>query len=518
MSDHGRLTRTATRCRLAVALATAALSAGASWPAHADSPSAAGLQASLRAWLAHVMGTEKAAPPALTVTKDGDAFRILVPVTGLAPAGAGDPAGLTAKVHPLDGGRWAIDSMTLPSPSTITIKPPPGGLKEAGLGLMRLRIDQQTATGVFDPSYATASRLDATLDNVHTEVTGNGLRQSQDYADYTMHMSLSPHPAPGAQGPATLDAAETAAVRGVHLTSSGLATFDAVADAFELAGTATDVDPNRVGALFAATFRYAAAVMSAASSSAGPGHPLPIDRTTLRSIIAALTGLAGQVDIKESVSNLKVMAGGATVSLGHAEVGMGGASRGGLLNTYLDFAVDRLNASDAPPSIRPYLPRHLHVHPTLSGVGTAEIIALMHAALAPDSQQDLMGAAVLGLFAHGGIKIGLDNVAIDLGDCSLTASGSVNVPAPVPAVVSGKAEVVAHQLDTLIGHLQSDPQAAQVVGALMMAKALGRSDGDRVIWDIAYRGGAVLVNGHTVYPPDAQDGGTAGDPGDAVHQ
>ncbi|GAN76701.1 YdgA family protein [Acidisphaera rubrifaciens] len=516
MSDRGRLTRTAKRHHFALALATAALSAGASWPAYADPPSAADLQASLRQWFAQVMGTEKAAPPALAVNKDGDAYRIVVPVPGLTPGVTGDAAGLTAKVHPLDGGRWAIDGMTLPSPSTITIKPPPGGLKDGGLGLMRLRIGQQTATGVFDPSYATGSRLDATLDNVHTDVTANGLRQTQDYADYIMHMSLSPHPAATAQAPATLDAAESAAIHGLHVTSSGLATFDAVADTVELAGTATDVDPNRVGAVFAATFRYAAAIMS--GGSARPGQPLPIDRTTLRSMVAALAGLAGQVEIKESLSNLKVIAGGSTVSLGHAEFGMGGASKAGLLTTYLDFAVDRLGASNAPPSIRAYLPRHLHIHPTLSGVGTAEVIALLHAALAPDTQQNLMGAAVLGLFAHGGIKIGLDDLAIDLGDSSLTASGSVDVPAPVPAVVSGKAEVVARQLDTLIGHLQSDPQAAQIIGVLMMAKALGRSDGDRVIWDIAYHGGAVQVNGHTVYPPEAQDGGPAGDPGGAVHQ
>ena len=518
MPDNGRLIRTAKRRRLAATLAAVAFSAGSSRTAAADTPSAADLQTSLRAWLARVTNSEKAAPPALTVTKDGQEFRIVVPVPGLAPTRADDQAGLTTRVHPLGGSRWAIDGVTLPSPSTITIKPPPGGLKDAGPGLMRLRIGQQAATGVFDPSYATPSRLDATFDDMHTEMASKGLRQTQDYANYTMDMSLNPHPAPGAQGTRTLDAAETAVVRGVHLTSSGLATFDAQADAFELTGKATDVDPDRVGDMFAATFRYAAAVISSASSSAGPGHPLPIDRTTLRSVVAALTGLAGQVDIKESVRNLKVMTGGATVSLGHAEVGMGGISRGGLLNAYLDFAVDRLYASNAPASMRPYLPRHLHIHPTLSGVGTAEVIALMHAALAPESQQDLMGAAVLGLFSHGGIKIGLDDLSIDLGDCDLTASGSVNVPAPVPAVVSGKVEVIVHRLDALISHLRSDPQAAQLVGALTMAKALGRSDGGRMIWDIAYRGGTVLVNGHTVYPPESQDGSPSADPGGAEHQ
>lgn len=517
MPDHGRPNPTATRRRLTVALAALAL-CGGSWPANADSPSAADLQASLRAWLVQMTGSEKAAPPAVTVTQDGEAYRILVPLPGFAPTAPADPAGLTAKVRALDGGRWAIESMKLPSSGVMTIKPPPGGLKDSEPGLMRLHIGQQAATGVFDPSYATASRLDATLEDVHADVRGNGLRQSQDYADYAMHMSLSPHQAPGTHGPASLDAAETALVRGVHVASSGPATFDARADSFELAGTATEVDPDRVGAILAATFRYTAAVMSAAPASTDPGRPLPIDRTTLRSLVAALTGLAGQVDLKESVRNLKVTTGSATVSLGRAEIGLGGASHGGLLKTYLDLSVDGLDASNAPPSVRAYLPRHLHIHPTLTGVGSAEVIALLHAALAPESQQNLMGAAMLGLFAHGGIKVGLEDLAIDLGDCSLTASGSVSVPAPVPAVVSGKAEVVAHRLDTLIAHLQSDPQAAQVVGALMMAKALGRSDGDRVIWDITYQGGAVLVNGHSVYPPAAQDGGPSDDPAGAEHQ
>jgi hypothetical protein len=488
------------------ALAAVLLAGGV---ARAEPPSAAALQAQLRAALGGVFGAEKPAQQdaaGLTVTRQDDSYSILFPIAGMHTASGDAPEGLRSVVHPIGGGRWSIDSLALPTDSTITFRAPPGGLKNAGTGTMAVHVETQAASGVFDPSYATPSRLDATATGVRTASVNAEIQQHAQYDSYHLHLGLLPHP--GAAGAApTLDMDQSTELAGLHLTAAGRTRFSLDAARARLAATAVDLAPDRVGALYGAVIRMMGAVLagpaSAPPTDAAPA-PVPMDRLTLSGLLAALPGLADKLDISESADGVTLKgADGLTYTFDHAGIGFGGAASDGAVGAYLDVSLDNLQSPDSPADVRALLPRRLHLHPTLSGIGTAELLATANAATAMTDKGDSgpLVASLLGLFAHGGIRIGITDLALELGDSSITGTGALDMPAPLPAMFSGEGTVMAKNLDALIARLQAEPQAARAAAALLAAKRFAQPEGDALVWRIAYRGGALLVNGTRLNPP-----------------
>jgi hypothetical protein len=471
-------------------LATLAL-AWVAGPAWADPPSADAVQTQLRAALG---GIGQSATSPLTVTKTGEDYRILFPIGGMNSAAPDQPPGLLAVTHPVDGGRWAIDSLTVPSDSTVSL---------TGGATMHVTVGGQTAAGVFDPSYATPSTLDAGATGVRTESSSVQANQHTSYDKHQLHVGLTPHAGAGAG--AGLDMAQTTQVSGLHMAAEGRTPFTLDAAHAALNGTVIDLSPDRVGALYGAVIGLMGTLIAGPGGpppAAAPG-PMPINPATLRPLLAALPGLADKLDVTEAADRVILKAAdGHTYTFDHAGIGFGGEAVAGVLGTYMDVSLENLQSPDSPDDVRALLPRLVHLHPTISGIGTAELLALANAAAAMTGKGDsgAMIAAGLGLFAHGGIHLAITDLAIEIGDSSITGTGKLDLPAPLPTVFKGEGVIVAKHLDALIARLQADPKTAQQAAMLTTAKQFAKPDGEALVWNIAYHDGAVFVNGKPLSP------------------
>ncbi len=167
------------RGRRASVLACAVATGLCAGPALADDMTdahAQQLEQQMRDWLAGLLGpsVDPAARP-LHITADGDHYRLEIPFAG--PIGttgatiAGDP--VSAKLTPLEGGRWALDDIRLPSPLHVSYPAPGAGKDGADLPReLTTTVDSQDQHAVLDPSLTTGSHWDGTLKGYTSSVAG----------------------------------------------------------------------------------------------------------------------------------------------------------------------------------------------------------------------------------------------------------------------------------------------------------------------------------------------------------
>lgn len=145
--------------------------------ARADEVSAEGaeqLEQQVHDWLASLLGPQvDIGEHPLQVAADGDHYTVelpyISPLGGLGITAEGNP--FTASLKPLEGGRWAIDDMRIPSPLRLSYPIPAaanGGVP--GTGLFTAKVGSQDQHGVFDPSFATPSHWDIMLKDYSSKV------------------------------------------------------------------------------------------------------------------------------------------------------------------------------------------------------------------------------------------------------------------------------------------------------------------------------------------------------------
>lgn len=457
-------------------------------------PGAADVQAQLRAALGPLGGDGAEPGQQVSVTQEGDHLKIAMPffaLMGMTPAAGQD--GATTATARMVGGKWDVEDIQSPSPMTFTIKG-----KDGKEGHMTMTRGDQNGHALFDPTLATPSSMTMIVHKVQSDSVIGDIRQSQRVDSYTSQTGLAPH------GDGRLDLDQTVEASSVALAMQlpGKKTLEFAIDHATLAGRFDGLNKDRVGPLIAVTYK----VLGAVIAGAGPGKAPAIDPAAAGEFGAALQDIAVGAKLTESADNIRVVADGKRGGADHASFGFGAEAPDGQLAAYVDVSIDGLSLPDTPEAA-PYVPKHVAFRPSIAGIDVHTLSELIRSATSPDADSTVLTMQAMGLLASGRLKVGIDTFAFDLGDAKFAGTGVVNVHAPSPQGVDGTARVTAENFDSFVKQMQAQagkqPEVAKMMPGLIYAKGLAQNDGGKLVWNVAYAGGKLTVNGVDPMPQGA---------------
>lgn len=449
---------------------------------------AAALQGQIDAWIADLLGpAREPGAPTVRVAPEGGGLRVEWPIAGvLGQSGwtlIGEP--VTAMVRPLEAGRWAIDSIRLPSPMRAERK---GGDADEPRSLA-MTIADQAIHGVLDPSFATASFYDGTWRDYATVVRFDDGTQVTHFDRAVMHGGWEPL----GEGRGTVDG-ETR-IDNLSVVTDLPATGRVVLTAASARGSGRmeSVAASRVGAAFRSIVGLLPTAMIAGGSSSLPDQVSDDDRARLRTLLQALTDLLGGTQAETVLERLSLEAPGGSGTLARFSVGGHAAAPGGVLDAAIRIGFEGLRSSLVPPgAMRDYLPRRFVLATRVSGVPVNDVLALLQRAAEMDDPSPLADEA-LSLLGRQPVTIGLDELVLDLGPAVLKATGSVNIAAADD--IQGQTVVVATGVDALIRRAMTVPDLKAVAPMLIFLKGLGQQKGNVTTWTVTYADGKAQVNG-----------------------
>jgi hypothetical protein len=445
------------------------------------------LQQQLKDWLGSLLGPSVKLPePSWRVTGEHDHYVITWPIPGLAST-AGEAA-TTTNVRPLDGGRWSIDAMKLPPAGTFTVTIPQNGDAATDMPVkVDFSIGRQDTHGVLDPDLATASTLHTELGDVVLTTENANQRQEQRFDRYFADTSLAP-----AQN-GRLDLTTDAAMNGWKSASqiSGGTPVAIGIQAMHAVGRIKGVNRDRVAGLLAATGGLIGALPAGVAMKGDLSAPA---RAQLRLIVDSLQDMLTEMSLQETVDGLQVeIAGIGGLSMKHFLFGFGGESPDGRMRAWVDIGLDELASPSLPPKVAAFLPHHVEIKPSLSGVLTADLHKLALDATEEGADSDSLEPAIAAIFSHGGVNLGVETLSFDLGPAKVDGTG--HVMALSPDTWHGEAHLVATGFDDLTTQARSNPDLQQALPVLIMLRGLARPDGKKLVWDVVSDGPTVTVNG-----------------------
>lgn len=514
------------------------------------------LEQEVRAWLTQMTGGAVKLPEGIVqFTPDATGYAISVPLGGLLEVEPKDAA-LTAHAHLLDDTRWAIDSERLPPSLKVTTRqrfpndpdaPPVNPLDhrpQPGTHLetvtYEVKVGTQSVTGVFDPTYATASNTQGSIDSLDlvqtggpaavishigtTTTTSSSTPSGSGLTDVLIDSTMQNYETKTAitnGGPAI-----TLTMKHVHLVSAltgfahgkiaplvaiAVATVNSV-QAAQVAATEPPpvankptTRPNAVkprpprpgakpGARPEATRRDDDAVQEPGKKPPTPAQ-LAAEaqvKTNLRAMLVAANGLLTGGKMDEVMDDLAFDVSGTNGTLSHAAFSFDGNAPQDALTASFALTLDGLTIPSLPPAFAGYIPSHFVIHPTVSNVSVGALTKLGMDATAPGSGNP-PGADYAALFQHGGINFGFDQFGLDVADAKFTGTGAFNMPGP--QTITGQAEISAQGLDALITRAQADPLLVQAVPVIIFLKGIAKTNAERSVWQVSLANGKVLVNG-----------------------
>lgn len=464
-------------------------------PAAPDAAGASSLEGQLRTWVKSFLPPAVALPDRpVQVSPEGDHYRASIPLGGAAGT---ERREITATVRPLDDGRWSIEGLRFPSPATVTVDLPSAEAKPGATAgkqatepvTYNIKIAEQNGTGTFDPSYRTPSTFAQTYRALTIQANVAGQQQNTQVAALTSRTTLTP------AGEGRVDAASDGGFEG-YVASSTLPDgtplkleFDRVQVNSLLSGLSRDKATEASKALISVFVG-----IMAAGSAGAPPSAADFDPAVLRSLLATMRDIATEARLDETIDGLRVRVGDAGGSLGAMRVGFGAKSPDGVLNARLDIGLD--DPKVASPPLGPYeafVPRRFSIRPTLSGVQTADLLALADKMMGGVKGGADPSQEIAALFSRGGVQIGLENLVLEVAGATLTGQGKAVMASP--ADVTGDGQVTITNLDGLIDRVKATPSLAQALPVLVIAKGIGRTAGNATVYDLSYRNGAFLVNG-----------------------
>jgi len=459
----------------------------AATPARAEATpeAAASLQAQIQAWMADLVGpTVDLGSHVARVSPEGEGYRFELPVMGpLGPTGwlmTGDPVTATAK--PLDGGRWTIESLRLPTPLRAEQQP----IQEGKPRNWVLNLTDQQ----FDPSLATGSSFEAVLrgyDSVARTAAGVQITHLDRYA---WHGGWQP------TGEGRVSVSSDGQGENLTMSIGGAAEVGPVTVNAAAMHSGTRIE--RIGfAQLGAAMRSISGLLPAATQAAGaagvPAAIAPKDREGLRALVIALRDLLGGVRHEMTLERLRIDVAGQGGTVDSLTVGGSAAAPDGMLEASLHLAAVGFDSPLIPQGpLRDYLPRRIALSPRVSGLPMKDVMALLLRAIDEDDKDALQGEAV-ALLAKGPLEVGLDDVVVDLGSAVLKAGGTMTIAAPDD--IEGNAGISVTGLDTLIRRANTVPELRSAAPFLIFLKGIGEQKGDAVIWNITYADGKTDVNG-----------------------
>jgi hypothetical protein len=448
------------------------------------------LQQQLKDWLAGLLGpTIKLQELPWRITGEHDHYQLTWPIpSGDKPSG---DAAATASLRPLDGGRWSIDDVKAPPEASFTISLPENGNMATG-GPMKVAfsIGSQDTHAVIDPGLATASTLHLDLGNFALTTDSATEHQEQHVDRYLVETSLKP-----AQD-GRLDLAMDATMRGWKTGSqvAGGAVVAIAAQTMHALGRVDGVSRERTASLFSAAGALLRALPGDVMEKGSNTELSDAARGELHHMIEALRDMLTAVKLEETIDGVQVeVAGMGGVAIKHLLVGFGGEAPEGKLHAWFDLGLDELDTPSLPPKLAAYLPRHLEVKPSLSGVQTSDLAQLALDATDEGAAHDRVATDIAAMLSHGGAELGVETLSFDLGPAKVEGAGHIVMLSPV--MWRGEAHLSATGLDDLATQARSNPDLQQALPVLIMLRGLAKPDGDRLVWDIVSNGPSVTVNG-----------------------
>jgi len=462
-------------------------------PAKAEEP-----QQKLRGWIEQVLGA------GAKLTRQGDHWRItysLGALPGISSLKGGD---IAFSAYPLIGGRWVFYDYGMNSPLSFRADLPPAS---AGIGVpskmrpleVTVSFGQLGSDAIVDPEFATPSTLMTRLERYDVFTRSGAMRQRLHFDSADGQMTAIPD-ADGRIDVTGMSRAEEFAA--VVVNAPDLPPAALAIGRVQLTAALRQIDRKRalaaMGSLYQVSNQALAAMPSrngenggAAASGAEAPTPKP-GRPDLRALYTMLRGIAGGGEISETLEDVRGEAGGHMGAIGHMSIGADIGAPNGSLIAHLSFA-----SPDIPPEARAFVPRHVLVQPTFSGMDLAELDALIMAATAPGAKPSLaqpeIARRIAALFAHGGITAGLDTLELDLGDTRFGATGKITALAPDR--YKGEAEVTATGFDALVAKVQATPEIAKAAPFVQLLGKIGHAEGERIVWTIISDNADVKVNG-----------------------
>lgn len=429
---------------------------------------AAVLQQQIQDWLQGTFGTTK---KPVRVTAADDHFNLAVPL-GEAP----DAPVLTGKMTDAGNGRWAVDDISVPSPSVFHYRLPLDKTPGAPQGdvTSTLTVGDQQQHILFDPTFATTSTSTSTIKDMSVTTVGGNLTQLTHVDDGTGTATMTPT----ADG--RVDVAINSALDGYTLKMSAGAGGAPVAVAMSkvlVVGNLAGVSRDRAMDL--------AHQLSDSRSGTAPKG----EKTA--ALLAVLTDLAHGVSLDEKAENITVTTPNLTGALKLLSIGLTSTAAAGKLQARMPLAAEGLTLPDIGlGSMATLIPTKLALTPSVGAVPTDAVTRLVGKLAA---KQDPADDDIAALFSQGPITAGIEDLSLDMGGASFT--GSVSTLVTSPAKFSGTGKITAVDIDKLQQAMAADPQTAQFAPVVIFLKGIGRLEQNRLVWDIIYNDGRLLVNG-----------------------
>lgn len=477
--------------RLCLATAAVALTSGA---LAADQQTADQLQSQLRAMMKQ-WGNPIA--DQVTVKQEDDAYSVEIPLLNWRAEDGTTPAVATASAKPVGNGQWTMDQFELPTPATI-MGPGPDGKP---VDQVALSIKEQTSRWTFDPSvnFVTAESM------LLSDITFNDVKKGSP-DQHIGSISIQGGVAPTSPDHGTLDG--TGDVKDIAITGKddkGVQT-DVSIGRLRIAAHMTNVARARIA-------QIVGGLRQMGSMPAPPpgGQPTPEQKAALLSMVDALNGIADSGEVDYAIDNLSAT-GAQPFGVDHIGLGLSASAPDGLLKITLDFGIDGIKVPQLPDTMKTYIPSHIQIRPYFTGISAADVTRIAAIALGDQGPNAAAGPAMEAAFAHGGVKVGLKSVAIQMGPAKLTGVGEVTLTQPDPSALAGEVKITGKGIDDLLKQVQGDPQAAQAVPMLVFARGLAKPQPDgSLFWDVVYDAKGLSVNGVNLMPPGGPGG--AGGPG-----
>lgn len=458
-------------------------------------------------WLQAMLGTAVgvADRPVQLRPEDGGDYALLIPL--------GADSAITGHLAPQDDGRWLLSGVKLPSPASFTLDVPmPGPQGQPATDTTRtyqFSVARQQITGSFDPTYQAASTLQHRFEGFQLNSSGGGFRQTSQAAHTAGQSTLTP----AADG--RFDLASESTFDGYivdNQTEGGGLAVHVTADRGRLLSQLTGISADHGPAFLRNVVALLAEILPATTRDAPPRLTAE-QRTRLRATVDVLDDIASALQTDFMLEGLQVQAADLTGIARRVHIGFGGAAPDSVLKIYLDVAAEGLSIPGLP--VGPYadlVPTDIHLRPTLAGIGTKELLGLARQVLDMPTGGMPPAPDPTPLFARGGIVAGLDAISFNVGPTTFAGRGTVTVTAPAPDAFAGQGQVTATNLDALIDRAKRDPTMQSALAVLTVAKGIGRSNGNQVVWDISYQDGKALVNGVDVMAMAGAAGGGAPPP------
>jgi hypothetical protein len=119
--------------------------------------------------------------------------------------------------------------------------------------------------------------------------------------------------------------------------------------------------------------------------------------------------------------------------------------------------------------------------------------ALLRAALADDPDTAMLEQQAMALLATPGAELRIDPFSFDAGPLNVT--GTARLVPLANGSFGGHVHVSATGMDALMARMQGDPQMAQAMPMLFIAKGMAKPNGQSLVWDIDYDQSGVRING-----------------------